>query len=195
MTASRTLLQRLLACLNFTLDSEDLFCWYKRKKWLLWIMAAAQAAENHGDKWGLTWYLGWRIYTSIPTWTHSQNLLAATEAMSLKIFSYGTALKWSRRPSKSARDSHKLFDETRYPVLSDWKVNGNWDNNMVRVSQWTENHCRSNTSVRRKKETQKSRNVNVRVRDTCRKVNYLSKVVWDRKIITEFTRSRLARIG
>ena len=32
LTASRTLLQRLLACLNFTLDSEDLFCWYKRKK-------------------------------------------------------------------------------------------------------------------------------------------------------------------
>ena len=30
--ASRTLLQQLLACLNFTLDSEDLFCWYKRKK-------------------------------------------------------------------------------------------------------------------------------------------------------------------
>ena len=27
--ASRTLLQRLLVCLNFTLDSEDLFCWYK----------------------------------------------------------------------------------------------------------------------------------------------------------------------
>ena len=32
LTASRTLLQQLLACLNFTLDSEDLFCWYKRKK-------------------------------------------------------------------------------------------------------------------------------------------------------------------
>ena len=29
LAASRTLLQRLLACLNFTLDSEDLFCWYK----------------------------------------------------------------------------------------------------------------------------------------------------------------------
>ena len=26
LAASRTLLQRLLACLNFTLDSEDLFC-------------------------------------------------------------------------------------------------------------------------------------------------------------------------
>ena len=31
LTASRTLLQRLLACLNFTLDSEDLFCWCKQK--------------------------------------------------------------------------------------------------------------------------------------------------------------------
>ena len=29
LAASRTLLQRLLACLDFTLDSEDLFCWYK----------------------------------------------------------------------------------------------------------------------------------------------------------------------
>ena len=29
LAASRTLLQRLLACLNFTLDSEDLFRWYK----------------------------------------------------------------------------------------------------------------------------------------------------------------------
>ena len=27
LAASKTLLQRLLACLNFTLDSEDLFCW------------------------------------------------------------------------------------------------------------------------------------------------------------------------
>ena len=35
LAASRTILQRLLACLNFTLDSEDLFCWYKRKKWFL----------------------------------------------------------------------------------------------------------------------------------------------------------------
>ena len=29
LAASRTLLQRLLACLNFPLDSENLFCWYK----------------------------------------------------------------------------------------------------------------------------------------------------------------------
>ena len=35
LAPSRTLLQQLLACLNFTLnftlDSEDLFCWYQKK--------------------------------------------------------------------------------------------------------------------------------------------------------------------
>ena len=35
LAASRTLLQQLLVWLNFTLDSEDLLCWYKWKKWLL----------------------------------------------------------------------------------------------------------------------------------------------------------------
>ena len=95
LATSSTLLQQLLACLNFTLDSEDLSFWYKWKKWFLWAMAAAKAAENHGDEWGLTWYFLWGIYTSIPTWTHSQNSLAAAEALSLKISSHGRFLKWS----------------------------------------------------------------------------------------------------
>ena len=82
LAASRTLLQQLLACLNFTLDSEDLFCWYKWKKWFLWTMAPSQAAKHHGDESGLTWYLRWGIYTSIPTWTNSKNSLAAAEALS-----------------------------------------------------------------------------------------------------------------
>ena len=85
LAVSRTLLKRLLACLNFVLDSEDWFCWHKRKKWFLWTMAAAQVAENLGAEWGLTWYLLWGIYTLIPTWTHSQNSLAAAETLSLKI--------------------------------------------------------------------------------------------------------------
>ena len=50
LAASRTLLQWLLAYLNFTLDSEDFSFWCKRKKWFLRTMAAAQAAENHGDE-------------------------------------------------------------------------------------------------------------------------------------------------
>ena len=45
LTVSRTLFQRLLACLNITLESEDLFFRYKGKEWSLWTMAAAQEAE------------------------------------------------------------------------------------------------------------------------------------------------------
>ena len=105
LAASRTLLHRSPACLNFTLDSEDLFCWYKPQRWFLWTMAAAQAAEKHGDEWGLAWYLRWKIHTSTPAWTHSQNSLAAAEALILKISSHGTSLKWSQRPFQSARES------------------------------------------------------------------------------------------
>ena len=65
------------------------------------------------------------------------------------------------------------------PLWISWKVNGNWDNKMFRISQWGESHCRTNTSVRRKKQIQKSRTARTTVRDASRKVNHLSKVVWD----------------
>ena len=52
LAASRTLLQQSLACVSFTLESEDLSLWYKWK-WFLWTVAAAQEAENHGGE------LGW----------------------------------------------------------------------------------------------------------------------------------------
>ena len=32
-----------------------------------------------------------------------------------------------------------------------WKVNGNWDNNMIRIFQWRESLCWTNISVRRDK--------------------------------------------
>ena len=75
------------------------------------------------------------------------------------------------------------------PLWISWKVNGNWDDNMIRISQWRESHCRTNTSVRRKKYIQKSRTMRITVWYPSRKVHHLSKVIWDRKYITEFTRS------
>ena len=147
LAASRTLLERLLAYLNFTLDSEDLFCWYKWKKRFLWSMAAAQEAEDHKDKWELTAKLRWGIYTSIPIWTHSQNSLAvAAEALSL-IFPWNI----SQMITKTIPISTRLV--IRYPMKGGillwiwWKVNGN--NNMIKIFQWRESHCRTNTSIRR----------------------------------------------
>ena len=91
-TAPRTLLLHLLACLTFTLDSEDLFCWYKSKKWFVQATTAAKAAANHGVKLADICNEG-HIYISIQTWTHSQNSLATAEALSLRISSHGPFLK------------------------------------------------------------------------------------------------------
>ena len=64
-----------------------------------------------------------------------------------------------------------------------------WDNNKIRISQWREGYYTANTSVRRKKEIQKSRFQRITVRDPSRKVKHLSKVIRGRIIITELTMS------
>ena len=69
------------------------------------------------------------------------------------------------------------------PLWIWWKVNGNWDSKMIRISQWRENLYRTNTMARRKKEVQKSRTMRITIWELHRKVNHLSKVIWDRKII------------
>ena len=145
-----TFCERLLACLNFTLGSEDLFCWYKRKKGFFWTIAAAYAAENHGDECGLTRYLPWRIYTSVSNWTHSQNSLAAPEA------DFEDILPWNISqmirnliPISRIVISHAMKRGILFGVY--WKVNRSWENNMIRISQWRESHCRTNTSIRKKK--------------------------------------------
>ena len=45
------------------------------------------------------------------------------------------------------KNSHKLCVETDILFWVYWKVNGNWDNSIVRISQWSKSHCRTNTSV------------------------------------------------
>ena len=48
---------------------------------------------------------------------------------------------------------------------------------MIRTSQRRENHCRTNTSAKRKKKIKKSKTSRVTVRDASKKVNHLSKVI------------------
>ena len=79
------------------------------------------------------------------------------------------------------------------------EFDGKWmetDYKMIRICQWRESHCRTNTSNRRKKEIQKRGTMRITVWNPNRKVNHLSKVIWDWKNITEFTRSiSSTRIG
>ena len=64
-----------------------------------------------------------------------------------------------------------------------------WIYPWIWISQWSESHCTTNTNVSRKKEIRKRKTVRITVWDLSRKVNHLSKVIWDTKIITKFNRS------
>ena len=57
LTASRTLLQLIQACLKFTLDSEECLC--KEKKWFLLATVATQAAEKMSAVWPDIYYEGY----------------------------------------------------------------------------------------------------------------------------------------
>ena len=93
-------------------------------------------------------------------------------------------------------NSHKLCNEMGHPVMNLMESQWNWDNNMTRISQWRESNCKTNTGIRRIKYIQSSRIVRTTVWNPSKKFNYLSKVIWERKILIEFTRSiSSTRIG
>ena len=132
--------RHVLKSLNFTLDSEDLLYWCKQKKWFLWTMTAAQATKNHEDDWSLTWYLRWGIYTSVPTWTHSQNSLVGAF-----VFNISQMIRKTIPTSRIIVTSHAMKRDILFWVYQ--KVNENWDNNTIRISQWRESHCGTNTNI------------------------------------------------
>ena len=77
------------------------------------------------------------------------------------------------------------------------EVNENWNHKMIGIFQLREIHCRTNTSVKRKKQIQKNRTVRFTVRDPNRKVNSLTKVysVWDLLLGKERTPSTIYKLS
>ena len=71
LAASRPLLEQLLlACLNLTLDTEDLFFKSGRSDFYeLW----QQHKQLKTMERGLNSYFQLKMYISVPIWTHSQN--------------------------------------------------------------------------------------------------------------------------
>ena len=181
--------QQLLACLNFTLDSEDLFCWYKQKKWFL----NCDSSTSHWKPWSLVridLILTMRdihINSNLNSFTKFTSSNRSTEFKDIFQWNISQIITKTVPLSKRIVISYVM----KWPILLWiwWKVFGNWDKNMIRITQWRESHCRTNTSISRKKQIQKSKTVRATVWDPSRKLNHLSKPVWDRTVITEFTTS------
>ena len=140
LAVSKTLLQWLLACPNFTLDSEDWIWWYKQKKWFLWVMTVAQAAEN------LILMIS-DIYIN-SNLNPLKKFTSSSKSTKFKVTSHGYISNDYEDHATQHENNHQL----RCNPFWVWrKFNGNWDNNLIRISKCRESHCRINTSVRRNK--------------------------------------------
>ena len=70
-------------------------------------------------------------FKDILPWNISQMILKTVPIRTRIVISY--AMKWSTL------------------LWIWWKVIGNWDTNMIRISQWVESHCGANTNISRNK--------------------------------------------
>ena len=174
--ASRTLLQRLLACLNFMLDSEDLFCWYKQKN-----VISKNFSSSTGSWKPWKWVKLDPILTMRDIYIHS-NLNTFTKFISSRSTEFRDILPWniSQMITKTVTINTIILISYAMiwgiPLWIWWKVNRNWDN-IIKICQWRENHCRTNTSIRRKKSKRAGLWQRIIVWDPSSKVNHLRKVV------------------
>ena len=90
-------------------------------------MAAAQATENHGDEWDLTWYFQWGIYVN-------SNLNPLTKFTSnSRSMEFKDNLPWniSQMIRKTIPISMRIVISNAMkqsiPVWIWWKVNENWE--------------------------------------------------------------------
>ena len=181
--ASRTLLQWLLASLNFTLNSEKIYS------------VATNEKIDFCEPWQYQQHKQLKTMEMSEVWPDTyhinSNLNPLTKfTISSRITKFKSILLWniSQMLTKTIEISTRIVisNAMKWGILV-WvclKVNGNWDSNIIRIPLWKESHGRTNTSIKRNKSIQKSKSMRVTVRDPSRKVNHLSKVIWDRKIIT-----------
>ena len=151
LAASGTLFKQLLACLNFTLDSEDLFCLCKQKN-----ISMSYGSSTSGRKpcrWvRLDLILMMRdiyISSNLNPLTKFTSNSRGTEFKD--IFPWNISQMITRTVPFSTRIVINYVMKWGIQFLVYWKVSGNWDNNMIRISQWRESHTRTNTSIRGKK--------------------------------------------
>ena len=78
------------------------------------------------------------IYTSIPTWTHSQNSLSRRSTEFKDILPQNISQMITKTIPISTRIVISYAMKQGIPFWVWWKVNGNWDNNMIRIYKWRE---------------------------------------------------------
>ena len=149
LAASRTLLQQWLACLNF-----------RFRRFILLVQRKKVISVNYGSGancWKPWIWVGFGLILMMRDIYISSNLNPSTKftssnrsTMLKDIIPWNISQMITKTISVSTRIviSHVMKQGVLF--LVHWKVNGNWDNNMIRSSQWRESHCGTITSRRNK---------------------------------------------
>ena len=131
-SASRILLQRLVAWLNFTLDSEDLFCWCKQKKVI---------SMNYGSRkssWKPWRWVRLHLILTMRDININANLNPVTSSRRLnkfeEIFPWNISQMITKTVPISTRIVINYAMKWGIPLWTWWELNGDWDSNMNRIS-------------------------------------------------------------
>ena len=184
LAASRNLLQQLLACLNFTLDS-DLLCWYKQKK------KVSMSCGSSSSCWKPWRWVRFDLILLMRDIYMNSNLKPLTKfTSSSRSTEFKDILPWNvfqmitKTISISTRIviSHAMKQDILFWVY--WKkLRQHHDQNFPMEGNFVKQILVSE----KRNKSKKHKTVRVTVRDPISKVNHLSKTIWDRKIITEST--------
>ena len=122
---------------------------YKWKNWFPWTMAAAEKLWR---------WVRFELILTMRDIYINLNLNPLTKfPSSNRSTEFKNILPWniSQMTMKTIPICRKIVIshavKQGIPFWVYWKVNGNWDSNMIRIFQWRESHCRTNNSVRRNK--------------------------------------------
>ena len=147
LVASGTLLQRLLACLNFTL--KRFFSLVQTKKM---ISMNYDSSTSSWKPW--RWM---RLDLIFSMWHIYINFILNPLTSSNRSTKFKDILPWniSQMITKTILISTRIVIcyVMKWGILLWiwWKVNRNWDNTWSECPRWRKSHCRRNTSVRRNK--------------------------------------------
>ena len=152
LAASKTLLQRLLAWLNL---------YFRIRRFILLVQTNKLISMNYGSSTS-SWKPGrWvrldLIFSMGDIYINSNLSPHKKFISSSRSTEFNNILPWNIPQMITETIPISTTIVISYAVKRGislwvwWKVNANLDNNMIRIFQWREAHCRANTSVRRKK--------------------------------------------
>ena len=161
----------LLAYASFAASRTFLLAWlyFRIRRFIILLQTKKMISVNYGSStssWKPWWWVRFElIFPMRDICINSSLNTEFTKSSRSTKFKYILPWNISQMITKNVPISKRIVIsysiKWRIPLWSQWKLR----HNMIRSSQWRQSHCRTNTSIRRKKKIQKSRTMIITIWD------------------------------